>query len=298
MATVHIPVMLKEVIEYLKPQPGQTIFDGTLGGGGYAAKISELIGKDGTLIGTDKDAEALRRVEQKTFVSNTRFFEKGFGEVASALAEASIQTIDGAVLDLGLSSDQLDMSARGFSFKNREEPLTMSFISRDSEERLTAQEILETWDEENIADILYGFGGEQHSRRIAKQVVAVRAHKSIATVGDLLDIIDASVPAGYKHRKTHPATKTFQALRIATNQEWKELQDFLDAILPLLAPGGRVVIVSFHSGEDRVVKHTFKQWQVDGKGEILTKKPVGPTDEEAKQNPRSRSALLRAFQNQ
>ncbi len=115
-------------------------------------------------------------------------------------------------------------------------------------------------------------------------------------MGDLLDIIDASVPAGYKHKKTHPATKTFQALRIATNQEWKELQDFLDAILPLLAPGGRVVIVSFHSGEDRVVKHTFKEWGKDGLGIILTKKPLGPSEKELSKNPRSRSALLRAFE--
>ncbi len=157
--TTHVSVMLDEVIQYLDLKKGSVIFDGTLGGGGYAQKISELIGKDGTLIGTDKDAEALQRLSHKRFVSKTQFFEKGFGEVVSALADAGIQTLDGAVLDLGLSSDQLDVSARGFSFKNRDEPLTMSFISRDSEERLTAQEILETWDEENIADILYGFGG-------------------------------------------------------------------------------------------------------------------------------------------
>jgi len=167
----------------------------------------------------------------------------------------------------------------------------MSFSTE--EERTTAQSIVMEWSEESIADILYGFGGERFSRKIARTIVEERSEKTIATVGDLLDIIDRSVPNSYKYRKTHPATKTFQALRIATNTEWKHIQDFLDNAPSVMSDGGRIAIVSFHSGEDKVIKHTFKRWHQEGKGELVTKKVIKPSEEEVKENPRSRSAVLR-----
>lgn len=290
MNTVHIPVLLKEIIDNTHIKSGDAVFDGTLGGGGYAHAFASIVGKNGLVAGTDLDADALKRVQAKTYDSQTHFTQGSYSKIAEIAHELDIQ-FDMAVLDLGLSSDQLDVSGRGFSFKDRKEPLDMSYEL--AEDRMTASDVLNTWSQESIADIIFGFGGERYSRRIAKNICEDRENVQIETVGQLVDIISRSVPSSYRHKKTHPATKTFQALRIAVNSEWQHIQNFLEHAHGALKDGGHIAIVSFHSGEDKVIKHTFRKWQEEGKGLVVTKKPIKPTEQEVAENPRSRSALLR-----
>ncbi len=293
MKTVHVPVLLQEIVDNSNIELGSVVFDGTLGGGGYSEVFSEIVGPEGLVVATDLDSDAIVRAKQRTYKSKTVFVNDSYGSIDTIAAENNV-SFDLAVLDLGLSSDQLDQSKRGFSFKDGSEALDMSF-SVDPE-RTTAQEILATWSEESLADIIFGFGGEKYSRRIAKNIVEDREDHAIETVGQLVDIIKRSVPASYRHKKTHPATKTFQALRIATNREWQHIEDFLERVPLVMKEGGIVAIVSFHSGEDRVIKHTFRRWNQDGVGTLISKKAIKPTEDEVSKNPRSRSAVLRVIQ--
>ena len=291
-STEHIPVLLQEILTHTDPKPGQNVFDGTLGGGGYAEKFSEHIGKDGMLVGTDLDLAALSRVNEKEFHSQTKFIHGSYAQIDQIARELGI-TFDVAVVDLGLSSDQLDLEKRGFSFKSQDQPLDMRY---NASYGITASEALNTWSEESIADILFGFGGEQYSRMIAKKIVEYRKDNTIETVGELVDLVKSGTPFSYHKRKTHPATKTFQALRIAINTEWKHIQEFLEHAPQAIKPGGYIAVVSFHSGEDKVIKHTFRRMQEQGIGTIVTKKPIKASEDEVTQNPRSRSALLRIIQ--
>jgi len=293
MKTVHVPVLLQEIIDNGNLTEGSVVFDGTLGGGGYSQVFSEIIGKDGLVVATDLDGDAIKRANLRTYKSKTLFVQDSYSSINSIAEEHNLE-FDLAVLDLGLSSDQLDQSKRGFSFKDRDEPLDMSFSTSD--DRTTAQSIVNEWDEENLADIIFGFGGEKCSRLIAKNIVARREESEIKTVGELLDIIDASVPDSYKKRRTHPATKTFQALRIVTNSEWQHIENFLERAPGVMKDGGIIAIVSFHSGEDRVIKHTFKKWHQEEVGTLVSRKAIKPTAKEVRENPRSRSAILRVIQ--
>ena len=292
METVHVPVLLQEIIDNAHLKQGSVVFDGTLGGGGYSQVFSEIIGTSGIIVATDLDADAITRSNNRTYKSKTVFIQDSYSSIDTIAKENEV-TFDLAVLDLGLSSDQLDQSKRGFSFKDENEPLDMSF-SVDTE-RTTAQDILMNWSEESIADILFGFGGEKYSRRIAKNIAEDRETEAIDTVGKLVAIVKRSVPSSYRHGKIHPATKTFQALRIAANSEWKHIQDFLERVPAVMEDGGIVAIVSFHSGEDRVIKHTFRKWHQEGIGELITKRAIRASEQEVKENPRSRSALLRVI---
>jgi 16S rRNA (cytosine1402-N4)-methyltransferase len=207
------------------------------------------------------------------------------------------------MLDLGLSSDQFETSGRGFSFQ-KNEPLLMTFKENLGPEDLTAKQIVNTWDEENIADIIYGYGEERYSRKIAKGIVGARAVKPIETTFDLVEIIKNSTPSRYAHGKIHPATRTFQALRITVNDEINALKEGLEKGWERLAPGGRMAVISFHSIEDRIVKHFYKskEWmeKADGTSErtanIITKKPITASHQEISENPRSRSAKLRIIE--
>jgi len=296
--TTHTPVLLNEIIENLNLKKGDVVLDGTVGGGGYLKEVCKEVGVEGKVIGLDQDSEALERVKEKSKEWNCDLVlvNNNFRNLDEVLKDLEIEKIDGVVFDLGLSSDHFENSGRGFSFK-KDEPLLMTFEKDITKAKFTAKDIVNEWDEENIADILYGYGEEKFSRRIAKNIVEARKEKPINTTTDLVEIIERSVPVWYKKgRKTHFATKTFQALRIAVNDELETLKEGLEKGFNTLDKEGRLVVVSFHSLEDRIVKNFMRDKKKEGGGILITKKPIAPTREESKENPRSRSSKLRVIE--
>lgn len=291
----HIPVLLKEVIEFLSSNEGDTVFDGTLGGGGHSKALCEKIGKKGTIIGTDQDSAALERarVALRSCESNIILRQDNFRNIARILDELGISQIDRALFDLGMSSDQLESSGRGFSFM-KDEPLLMTFNPAPTEADITAHEIVNKWAEESIADIIYGYGEERFARRIARRIVEERSAHPIETTADLVEIVKKSVPVWYRSgRKTHCATKTFQALRIATNDELRSAREGIVGALSKMSKGGRVAVITFHSIEDRMAKTLLREKEREGVCKVITKKPIAPSEEEVRENPRARSAKLR-----
>jgi len=295
---MHESVLLHETIEGLDLKPKDVVVDGTLGRAGHSieafAKEKEIF-----LIGIDRDEDAIREslkkieaagIDEKHF----KLFTGNFRDLDKFLKQAGKDLADKIMLDLGLSSPHLDSSGRGFSFR-QSEPLIMTMEKVAREDSFTARDIVNTWAEEDIANVLYAYGDERYSRRIAKAIVERRQTKTIETTDDLADIIFGSVPALYRHGKIHPATKTFQALRIAVNDELGSLKSGLQVGLNNLNIGGRIAVISFHSLEDRIVKNFMKEAEKNGLGKSLTKKPIIPTDAEIERNPRSRSGKLRIF---
>ncbi|MEI6296461.1 MAG: 16S rRNA (cytosine(1402)-N(4))-methyltransferase RsmH [bacterium] len=289
----HIPVLLKEVIEGLNLKPGMVALDGTLGGGGHSKEICKLIGSEGLLIGIDEDKAAIERASPSLEnVCKSQLFVTNFRNLGTVLDDAGIAKVDVALFDLGLSSFQLEVSGRGFSFL-KDEPLLMTFDEKPIEGRLTAREIVNEWAEESIADIIYGYGGERFAKRIARVIVEEREKKPIETTFQLVNIIETAVPAIYKKRRIHFATKTFQALRITVNDEMGAIRKGLEDVWSRLNIGGRVAVISFHELEDRIVKVFFKNKKELGGAEIITKKPIVAGEEELSTNARARSAKLR-----
>jgi 16S rRNA (cytosine1402-N4)-methyltransferase len=292
---IHKTVLLKESIDGLDIKSGDIYLDGTLGSGGHAQyalhKVSDI-----TVIGLDRDIEALER-SRKRLGENPRVIlrEASYGDMDVVLDDLKIEKVNRIMLDLGLSSDQFETSGRGFTFKN-DEPLLMTFKKNPEEEDLTAYQIVNTWEENNIADVIYGFGEEKFSRRIAKAISNYRTKKPIETTGELVEIISNSVPQFYRRGRIHPATKTFQALRIAVNDELNTLSKGLVKGFQRLASGGRMAVISFHSLEDRIVKNFYREKDDEGFGKIITKKPITPTQEEILNNQRARSAKLRIIE--
>ncbi len=294
--TKHIPVLLNETIKYLDIQKDDVVVDGTLGAGGHSREICSLLGKNGTLIGIDQDSDAISRAKGvlDKYKCNVVLRNENFRNLDKILAEIGIKTVNKILLDIGFSSDQIENSNRGFSFM-KEEPLLMTLSNNIMEDTLTAEEIVNTWDEENIADVIFGYGEEKFSRMIAKGIIKARNEKPIKNTLELADIIKESVPAWYRRRKIHPATKTFQALRIVVNDEIGALKEGLDTGVRLLSKGGMIAVISFHSIEDRVVKNFFREIAKNGVGEIINKKPISPDRDEILNNKRARSAKLRIF---
>jgi 16S rRNA (cytosine1402-N4)-methyltransferase len=293
----HIPVLLDESVTGLSIQAGDVILDGTLGGGGHTAEIIRRYGSSVKMICLDFDHDAIDRAKTSLegLVYDATFRTIGFQDIDKVLNELNIEHVDRILLDLGLSSFQLDVSERGFSFM-RDEPLLMTMKKDPSSEDLTASDIVNTWSEETLADIIYGFGEEKFSRRIAKAIVESRKTKMIKTTFDLVAIIDQAVGKSYKGLRIHPSTRTFQALRIATNGELMNLEKAITDGFKRLKSGGRMAIISFHSLEDRIVKKMFVNLKNEGYAEIITKRPITPTVEEIKINSRSRSSKLRIIQ--
>jgi 16S rRNA (cytosine1402-N4)-methyltransferase len=320
LSPTHVPVLLKEAIDFLNVRPGGTYIDATVGLGGHSYEIAKRLGAPGHLIGLDKDPAALERarsvlsrsslvvgqnqdsslalsspIGDEMLARNDKGLEdwpqitlrhQSFGEIANDQRPA---TIDGLLADIGLSSLQLSDAARGFSFQ-ADGPLDMRMDPRSER---TAEQVVNHLDERELADVIYEFGEERRSRRIARAIVRSRPIRSTAHLAEVISA--AARPMNSEQRRIHPATRTFQALRIFVNRELDDLKALLAAAPRILKPGGRVVVISFHSLEDRIVKDAFREGSIKDKYfRVLTKKPVTASEEESDRNPRARSAKLRA----
>jgi len=293
----HLPALFLEVLEYLDCQPGKVYVDGTVGSGGHSRGILDKSSPTGKLIGLDWDEEALGRAWKNlsSFGGRVELIKANFKDLRSVLDSLSISGVDGILLDLGVSTEQLESRDRGFSFR-WEAPLDMRM---SQETPITAQDLLQNLSSEEIGTLLQEYGEERWARRIAKNIVRQRQRAPIGTTGELVAVIEKSVPP--QHRRIHPATRTFQALRISVNEELSNLRIFLNQCPELLNPGGRLGIISYHSLEDRIVKNHFRQW-IQKRGEkdrgfrVLTRKPVVPSPGEVAQNPRARSAKMRVVE--
>jgi 16S rRNA (cytosine1402-N4)-methyltransferase len=294
---MHITVLKEETIDNLLIKNGDIVVDGTLGGGGHTEEIIRRYGNKVRIIGFDLDSDAINNFERKIDKQNCDiiFINKNFAEMVKELNLQGIKKIDRLLLDLGISSSQIEESKRGFSFK-RDEPLLMTMKSNPSENDLTAYDIVNTWSEETLVDILFGFGEEKYSRKIAKAIINARSNKEIKTTFELVEIINLACGQYYKRLKIHPATRTFQALRIAVNMELANLEKVIEQGFEILNKNGRMAIISFHSIEDRIVKRSFQNFKNFGLGKIITKKPLVPSINEQRENPRSRSAKLRVIE--
>ncbi|MBU0531734.1 MAG: 16S rRNA (cytosine(1402)-N(4))-methyltransferase RsmH [Candidatus Uhrbacteria bacterium] len=287
----HIPVLLEETLEYLDPKPDQDFIDGTFGLGGHAGAILARTAPKGRLLGIDKDENNLDRgLERlKGYGKRLTLAHDSFKNIKSQAYDHGFYPVDGIVLDLGFSSVHIEDASRGFSFR-AEGPLDMRY---DQTQALTAEQIVNEWSQEDLAKIFRQLGEERNALKIAAAIVQERQREPVATTTALAKIILSAVPNRGKHERIHPATRAFQALRIAVNHELEDLEVVLPIALDVLKPGGRLVVISFHSLEDRIVKQFFKSHQGTDL-EILTKKVVKPSREEILANPRSRSAKLRA----
>jgi 16S rRNA (cytosine1402-N4)-methyltransferase len=287
--SIHTPVLLKEALHFLAPVDGGIYVDGTLGLGGHAEKILQSCKPSGLVIGFEWDANALELAKKRLapYEGRLHALHRSYSEIMTGLTELGMSKVDGLLLDLGVSSLQFDSGERGFSYQANG-PLDMRM---DKRSHLTAEKIINEFSREDLADIFYYYGEERQARRIAAHIVAKRGKEKISTTSQLSGIVAGAVPKKYQPKKIHVATKVFQALRIAVNKELDNLTVLLDSITKILKPEGRVCIISFHSLEDRLVKWKFKD---NPQLHILTKKPVTPSPEEIKMNPRARSAKLRA----
>ncbi len=295
----HKSVLLHEAIDGLAIKQGDVFVDGTLGGGGHLEEVVKRFGDTITIVGIDMDSDAILRAKARLTTSNPdiHFKEGNFRKLSEILDTLQIKGADKILLDIGLSSNQFEESGRGFSFQ-KDEPLIMSFKKNLNEKDLTAREIVNTWELENLTTILKGYGEEQFAWKISKAIVEKRQVKRIETTFELVEIIKEATPMFYHHKKIHPATKTFQALRITVNDEIESLKEGVKSGFEKLNKAGRLAVISFHSLEDRIVKQFFVQMEKEGLGRRITKKPITPSDEEKEENPRSRSAKLRIIEKQ
>ncbi len=289
----HRPVLLQKTIQELDPQEGQTVIDGTVGFGRHALALGEKLGPEGFLLGLDQDPEALKQAEKTLTQSPTRFLLKqgNFRDLTKLTHEAGINSADIILFDLGMSSWQIEGSGRGFSFL-RDEPLLMTMS--DSGQDLTAKMIINHWSERELADLFYYLSDEPASRKIAKAIVEAREVEEITTSGQLASLIEKAKPRRGRKR-IHPATLVFQALRMEVNKELTALTEGLEQAWSILAPKGKLGVISFHSLEARIIKKFFREKTQDQTGKLKTKKAVKPDHEEIKDNPRARSANLRVI---
>ena len=297
MESVHKTVLLNETIEGLNlPKEDSIVIDGTFGGGGHSLAILKKYPK-AKIIAIDQDKSVFEKAQNKFngFEDRITFVNANFREIDTNNSLLEVENVDGIILDLGLSSDQLENSGRGFSFM-KDEPLLMTMKENPFPEDLTARDIVNDWSEKNLADIIYGYGEERFSRRIAKSIVDARKKEKIMTTFDLVRVIENAVPASYRKGKINCATKTFQAIRIAVNDELNSLKAGLEKGLNVLKKGGRMSVISFHSLEDRIVKNFYREKQKDGEVKLINKKPIIAGVEEIINNSRSRSAKLRILE--
>ena len=306
----HYSVLLNETIENLNIKPDGIYVDGTLGGGGHAYQVASRLSEKGRLIGIDQDADAIAAAGErlKEFGDKITIIRSNYANMKEELHRIGVEKVDGIVLDLGVSSFQLDTPERGFTYRDENAPLDMRMDDRQS---LTAKDIVNGYSEMDLYRIIRDYGEDKFAKNIAKHIVQERAKKPIETTGELMEIIRASIPMKVQVTGGHPAKRTFQAIRIELNKELEVLQDNLDDMIDLLNPGGRICIITFHSLEDRIVKTNFKRNEnpctcpsdfpvcvcgKKSKGKVVTRKPILPSEEELEVNSRSKSAKLRVFE--
>ena len=304
----HVSVLLNEAVDGLEIMPDGTYVDGTMGGGGHSKEILKQL-DSGILIGFDRDETAISvcRKRLSEFGEKVKFVNRNFFDIKKVLKELGIDKIDGAVLDLGVSSYQLDTAERGFSYQH-DAPLDMRMNTKDT---LSAKDVVNTYTKEQLADIIFKYGEDRWAKRIAEFIVAEREKEEILTTGRLVEVIKKAVPKGARQDGPHPAKRTFQAIRIEVNGELAGLEQAIRDFIDVLAPKGRLSVITFHSLEDRIVKNVYSECAkgctcppeipvcICGKkscGKVITKKAVSPSDEELEQNPRARSAHLRIFE--
>ena len=305
----HKSVLLNETIDGLNIKPDGIYVDGTLGGGGHAYEVCRRLGEKGSIVGIDQDAAAVEAagIRLKDFGEKVTIIRSNYCDMKSKLHELGIDKVDGIVLDLGVSSYQLDTAERGFSYRE-DAPLDMRM---DTRQKMTARDIVNDYTEADLYRVIRDYGEDKFAKNIAKHIVQARAVKPVETTAELSEIIRASIPMKFQKKSGHPAKRTFQAIRIELNRELDVLRDSLDDMIDLLNPGGRLCIITFHSLEDRIVKSAFRKNEnpctcppdfpvcvcgKKSKGSIITKKPILPREEELEYNSRSQSAKLRIFE--
>lgn len=306
----HYSVLLNETIENLNIKPDGIYVDGTLGGGGHAYQVASRLSEKGRLIGIDQDADAIAAAGErlKEFGDKITIIRSNYANMKEELHRIGVEKVDGIVLDLGVSSFQLDTPERGFTYRDENAPLDMRMDDRQS---LTAKDIVNGYSEMDLYRIIRDYGEDKFAKNIAKHIVQERAKKPIETTGELTEVIRTSIPMKVQVTGGHPAKRTFQAIRIELNKELEVLQNNLDDMIDLLNPGGRICIITFHSLEDRIVKTNFKRNEnpctcpsdfpvcvcgKKSKGKVVTRKPILPSEEELEVNSRSKSAKLRVFE--
>ena len=305
----HKSVLLNETIDGLNIKPDGIYVDGTLGGGGHAYEVCRRLGEKGSIVGIDQDAAAIEAASArlKDFGEKVTIVRSNYCDMKSKLHELGIDKVDGIVLDLGVSSYQLDTAERGFSYRE-DAPLDMRM---DTRQKMTARDIVNDYTEADLYRVIRDYGEDKFAKNIAKHIVQARAVKPVETTAELSEIIRASIPMKFQKKSGHPAKRTFQAIRIELNRELDVLRDSLDDMIDLLNPGGRLCIITFHSLEERIVKSAFRKNEnpctcppdfpvcvcgKKSKGSIITKKPILPSEEELEYNSRSKSAKLRIFE--
>lgn len=305
----HYSVMLKETIEQLNIRPDGIYVDGTLGGGGHAFEVCRRLSAEGHFYGIDQDAAAIEAAKERLaeFGDKVTILRSNYCRMKEELKNKGISGVDGIVLDLGVSSYQLDEAGRGFTYRED----AVLDMRMDQRMEKTARDIVNDYSETDLYRVIRDYGEDKFAKNIAKHIVQERKKRSIETTGELVEVIKAAIPMKIRMQKGHPAKQTFQAIRIELNQELEVLEDSLDELIGLLKPGGRLCIITFHSLEDRIVKNAFRKNEnpcicpnhfpvcVCGrvsKGHVVTRKPMIPTDEELKENSRSKSAKLRVFE--
>ena len=310
MAFEHKSVLLEETIDSLMVKPDGIYVDGTLGGGGHASEVCRRLGEGGRLIGIDQDADAIRAASERLKPSgdHVTVVRSNYVNIAQILSDLGIEKVNGIYLDLGVSSYQLDTAERGFTYRDENAPLDMRMDQRNTK---TAADIVNTYTESDLYRIIRDYGEDKFAKNIAKHIVKRREEKPIETAGELTEVIKAAIPMKVRATGGHPAKRTFQAIRIELNQELEVLKNSIDTMIDLLAPGGRLSIITFHSLEDRIVKNRFRTNEnpcicppgfpvcmcgKKSKGKVITRKPILPSEVEMEENPRAKSAKLRVFE--